>query len=109
MSSENVKAVTEAAFEEETKEGVCLVDFWADWCGPCLMIAPAVDAIADKMAGRVKVLKVHVDEQPGLANKFNIRGIPTLKILKNGKEVDELVGVRPAADIEEKLEARLAE
>lgn len=80
-----------------------LVDFWATWCGPCRMIAPVVEEIAKEYAGKVKVGKVNVDEQPQLAAAFSIESIPTIKIFKNGKVTDSVIGYQP----KEKLEALL--
>ena len=77
---------------------------WADWCGPCHMLAPAIDQLATEMAGRVKVGKLNIDENPGIANRFGVRSIPTLLVLKGGKEVDRLVGVQPKQEIIRRLE-----
>lgn len=80
-----------------------LVDFWASWCGPCRMIGPVVEALAVELAGKVKVAKVNVDENPHLCTQFNIRSIPTLFIFKNGKLVDGLAGAASKTVIIEKL------
>ena len=76
-----------------------LVDFWATWCGPCRMVAPIVEEIADEYDGRIKVGKVNVDEEPELAMQFRVASIPTLMVFKNGKLVNTAVGYRPKADI----------
>ena len=75
---------------------VAMVDFWADWCGPCRMLAPLVDQLDKEYAGKVLVGKVNVDEEPELARRFGVMSIPTVVVLKNGQEVDRIVGVRPA-------------
>ncbi len=76
-----------------------LVDFWATWCGPCRMVAPIVEEIADEYDGRIKVGKVNVDEEPELSMQFRVASIPTLMVFKNGKLVNTAVGYRPKADI----------
>ena len=76
-----------------------LVDFWAPWCGPCKMVAPELEAVASEYEDKAVVVKVNVDEQQELANQYNVMGIPTLLLFKNGKEVDRLVGYRPRKDL----------
>ena len=76
-----------------------LVDFWATWCGPCRMVAPIVEEIADEYDGRIKVGKVNVDEEPELAMQFRVASIPTLMVFKNGQLVNTVIGYRPKADI----------
>ncbi len=76
-----------------------LVDFWATWCGPCRMVAPIVEEIADEYDGRIKVGKVNVDEEPELSMQFRVASIPTLMVFKNGQLVNTAVGYRPKADI----------
>jgi len=84
-----------------------LVDFWAPWCGPCRMIAPIIDELAAEYSGRVIFGKLNVDENPLTAQKFGIRGIPTLILFKNGKEVSRIVGVTPKNDIQKEIEKNL--
>lgn len=84
-----------------------LVDFWADWCGPCRMLSPVIDEIAKEYAGKVKVCKVNVDNNQLLANEFGIRGIPSLLIFKKGEILDRLVGVQPKSVISGKLDSAL--
>jgi len=85
-----------------------LVDAWAPWCAPCRMIAPVVDQLAAELAGRVRVTKLNVDENPATAARFNLRSIPTLLVMQGGREVDRLVGVQPRAEIERRLQRVMA-
>jgi thioredoxin len=107
MAAENVKVFTDSNFDEEIKSGVTLVDFWAEWCGPCRRLAPAVDAIATEYDGRAKVAKMNVDENPNVPGRFMIRGIPTLLIFKNGQLADQIVGLVPKEEITKKLDQHL--
>ena len=97
--------LTEQNFEQEVlrSDVPVLVDFWATWCGPCRMLAPTIAKIAEEQAGAVKVGKVDVDEQPGLAVKYGIASIPTLMVFKDGAVVRHSVGVQPKAMIEAML------
>ncbi|HUP40226.1 MAG TPA: thioredoxin [Vicinamibacterales bacterium] len=101
--------ITDATFPEEVERSATpvLLDMWADWCGPCHMLAPTIDQLATEMSGRVKVAKLNIDENPGIANRFGVRSIPTLLVLKGGKEVDRLVGVQPKQEIMRRLETIL--
>jgi thioredoxin 2 len=97
--------VTDANFAEEVERSPLpvLLDMWAPWCGPCRMIAPVIEQLAAELAGRVKVAKLNTDENPMTGSRFNVRSIPTLLVLKDGKEVDRLVGAMPKQEILRRL------
>jgi len=80
-----------------------LVDFWAAWCGPCRMVAPVLDEIAKEQAGKLRIVKLNVDENPNLSAKYRITSIPAMKVFKNGEEVREIIGAMPKQAIEENL------
>ncbi|HEX72262.1 MAG TPA: thioredoxin [Candidatus Hydrogenedentes bacterium] len=104
----NAAVLTGATFTDAVADGVTLVDFWAEWCGPCRMIAPVVDEIAAEYAGKAKVGKVNVDEEPDLATQFNVQSIPTLLVIKNGAEVKRFIGYTKKNELAEALDAALA-
>lgn len=108
--AEHLVTLTDSNFDEEIvhSEIPALVDFWATWCGPCKMIAPTVEELASEYDGKVKVGKVDVDQNPQTASRFSIRSIPSLLIFKNGSVVEQIVGVRPKADIQKALEKTLS-
>jgi thioredoxin 1 len=110
-ASETIPAVTGADFESQVLDAgqVVLVDFWAEWCAPCRMIAPVVRDIATELGGRLKVLKLDVDANPEVAGRFGVLSMPTLIIFKNGQAVDRTVGYRAnmKADLKQRLEALL--
>ena len=87
--------LTKDGFDKAVASGVSMVDFWASWCGPCKMLSPVIDSLAQQFEGKVMVGKVNVDEEPELARQFGVMSIPTVVFLKNGKEVDRKVGVIP--------------
>ena len=90
-------ALTSDTFEQEVlkSEIPVVVDFWAEWCGPCKVLAPTVDAIADEYAGKIKVFKVDVQSEPALASKYGVSSIPTLLVFKGGEIADRMVGMQP--------------
>jgi len=102
--------VTDATFAAEVERSPLpvLVDAWAPWCGPCRLIGPVIDELAVEMAGRVRVAKLNVDENPATAARFNLRSIPTLLVLRGGREVDRIIGVQPKSEISRRLERAIA-
>lgn len=107
MSSDLIKHVTDDSFADDVLQSdkPVLVDYWAEWCGPCKMIAPTIEALATEYAGKVKVAKVDVDANSTWAQKYNVRSIPTLLFFKGGQVVDQVVGALPKPAIEAKLKA----
>ncbi len=103
----NAERLTSANFDEKLENGVALVDFWAAWCGPCMMLAPTIDELSEDFAGRAAIYKVNVDDEGELAARFGIMSIPTLIVFKNGEVFDKLVGVVPKENIAEVIEAAL--
>ena len=101
--------VGEQTFEKDVlqSEIPVLVDFWAAWCGPCRMVAPVLDQIAAEHEGKIRIVKVNVDEEPALAAQYRITSIPAMKVFKGGDEVRELIGAMPKQMIEQQLEGIL--
>ena len=110
MAASNIITLTDANFKQEVLESLTpvLVDFWAEWCGPCKMLAPLLDDIASEYDGKVKVGKLNVDEHQGVASEYGIRAIPTLLLFKNGEVIDQIVGLRSRAEFRAKLNAAAA-
>jgi thioredoxin 1 len=106
MAGANTLSVTDTSFDTEVVNSAVpvLVDFWAEWCGPCKMMTPTVEQVATEYAGRLKVVKVDVDENGGTAMRYNIRGIPTLLLFKGGKVVDSRVGAVGKSEVLKMLE-----
>jgi thioredoxin 1 len=109
MAGQNVKTATDTNFETDILKGsqLSLVDFWAEWCGPCRMLAPTIEAIADEFAGKMNVYKMNVDENGTTPSRFHIRGIPTVILFKNGQVVDQLVGNQPKDVIVQAIQKHL--
>jgi thioredoxin 1 len=103
------KAVTDANFESEVLKatGPVLVDFWAEWCGPCKALSPVLDELSSDLGDKVKVVKVNIDEAPNAPTKYNVRGIPTLILFKNGQVVDTRVGGAPKAQLKDWVESKI--
>ncbi|MEY4065810.1 MAG: hypothetical protein RIR26_2018 [Pseudomonadota bacterium] len=105
--SEFVMHITEKNFQTEVLESAVpvLVDFWADWCGPCVALAPTLEEVARERQGKIKICKVNVEEEPQLAAQFNIRNIPFLAFIKNGQKVGDLIGNQPKQTILKAVDA----
>lgn len=101
---------TDDSFEEDVlkSEKPVLVDFWAEWCGPCRMVGPVVDELAEEFEGKARIGKVDVDNNPEISTKYGIRSIPSLLIFKNGEVVDQIVGAVPKAQLKKQLEAQMS-
>ena len=106
MAGQNILTFTDASFDQEVlrSDVPVLVDFWAEWCGPCRMMAPTIDVVAKEYAGRIKVGKVDVDSNGGTAMRYNIRGIPTLLLFKGGRVVEQRVGAVGKSEVVKMLD-----
>ena len=109
MAADNVQTFTDGNFDETVIQAgeLVLVDFWAEWCGPCKRLAPTVDALATDYTGKMTVGKLNVDDNPTTAFKFQIRGIPALLLFKGGQVVESVVGLVPKEDLKEKIDKHL--
>jgi thioredoxin 1 len=95
-----VHKITDATFKEETKNGVCVIDFYADWCGPCKVLAPVLEETSKRFEDKVKVCKINVDENPEIAGSFGVRSIPTLIAMKDGNKIDTKLGALRSNELE---------
>ncbi len=101
--------LTSANFEATLAEGVSLVDFWAPWCGPCRMIAPVIEELAEDYKGKANICKVNTDEEQDIAVKFGIRSIPTIMFFKNGAMIDQIVGAQSKQALAQRIDKLLAQ
>jgi thioredoxin 1 len=107
--AEGIITATTASWDKDVLQSdeVVMVDFWAVWCGPCRMIAPAIEELAKEYEGKVKVVKLNTDENPDIASKYKIMGIPTIMFFKNGEKLDQVVGAVPKPQLKAKLDSFL--
>ena len=107
--SENTVAVTDESFATDVlkAEGPVLVDFWAEWCGPCKAIGPALEEIGAEYKGKLTVAKVNIDDNPSTPNAYGVRGIPTLILFKDGKPVETIVGARPKSALKQFIDSKI--
>jgi thioredoxin 1 len=110
MASANIKHVSDSNFDGEVLKSPTpvLIDFWAPWCGPCKAIAPILDELADEYAGKLKIVKINVDDNPATPARYGVRGIPNLLIIKGGQVKEQIVGLIPKVQLVKKLDSALA-
>ena len=107
MANEHVLEITDESFGEEIErgEGLAIVDFWAEWCGPCHAVTPAIESLAEEYAGKVKIGKLDVDSNRRVTEKFNVRSIPSILYFKDGELVETVIGVRSKGQLEQLIKA----
>jgi thioredoxin 1 len=110
LMAEGIVDVTTSTWDKEISQsqGIVMVDFWAVWCGPCRMIAPSVEELAKEYSGKIKVAKLNTDDNPDVASRFKIMGIPTIIFFKDGQKVDQIVGAVPKPQLKAKIDSLLA-
>lgn len=110
MASENIFIATESNFKDEVLQSAqpVLVDFWAEWCGPCKMIAPVLDELATEYGGKIKIAKVNIDENQNLAAQYRVTAIPTLLVFKGGQVTEQMVGAKSKRDLKASLDKAAA-
>ena len=107
--AEGIQEVTSSTWDSDVLkyQGLVMIDFWAAWCGPCRIVAPTVEELAKEYTGKIKVMKLNTDDNPDIASKYNIMGIPTLMFFKDGRKLDQIVGAVPKQQLKEKIESFL--
>jgi thioredoxin 1 len=107
--AEGIQEVTSSTWDSDVLkyQGLVMIDFWAAWCGPCRIVTPTIEELAKEYTGKIKVMKLNTDDNPDIASKYNIMGIPTLMFFKDGRKLDQIVGAVPKQQLKEKIESLL--